>query len=116
MNKKVAVILLLMIILLVQVIYLITGTTLAYFNEDEQEVEETEIILNEDEIETYNLINEYRKQNGLDKLGYSTELQEVAKIKAEDLLNSNEFAHESKKYGLTNLSNNAYGLWSKNNG
>lgn len=58
-----------------------------------------EVTLNEEEQETLNLINEYRKQNGLKELKPFSELQEVAKLKAEDLVNNKYFAHNSETLG-----------------
>ena len=52
-----------------------------------------------EEIELLKLINEQRKQNGLSELKFDVELQKVAKIKAEDLVNNNYFSHNSPTYG-----------------
>lgn len=102
MQLRKFVFLLLMIILLVQVIYLIKYVSLAYFNDEASlDVQETEIILNEDEIEVFELINNYRKENKLKKLQISKELQQIAKIKANDLLYSEQFSHISPNFGST---------------
>ena len=61
------------------------------------ELEET--ILSEEEQKTLDLINEYRKQNGLKELKPYFELQEVAKLKAEDLVNNKYFSHISPTLG-----------------
>lgn len=52
-----------------------------------------------DEKEVLNLINNQRAQNGLKPLEIDYELQRVAKIKAQDMVENNYFAHESPIYG-----------------
>lgn len=63
------------------------------------EIEQEETILSQEEQETLDLINEYREQNGITKLKPIANLQKVAKLKAEDLVNNNYFAHNSPKLG-----------------
>lgn len=65
----------------------------------EIEMKQEEVILSQEEQETLDLINEYREQNGLTKLKPIANLQKVAKLKAEDLVNNNYFAHNSPKLG-----------------
>ena len=102
MRKKQILFLLLMIGLLVQIFYISGYAVFAYWNEEKATgAKSTEIILNEDEIEAIELVNAYRVQNGLSKLKISSELQEVARIKAEDLVESEYFSHDSLKYGKT---------------
>ena len=55
--------------------------------------------LNSDEQEVFNLINKQRKNNGLDELKIDEEVQKVARIKANDMINSNYFSHNSPTYG-----------------
>ena len=55
--------------------------------------------LTADELETFNLINQERNKNGLSSLKIDSEVQRVARIKAQDLVNNNYFAHESPTYG-----------------
>ena len=55
--------------------------------------------LTADELETFNLINQERNKNGLSSLKIDAEVQRVARIKAQDLVNNNYFAHESPTYG-----------------
>ena len=55
--------------------------------------------LTTDELETFNLINQERNKNGLSSLKIDSEVQRVARIKAQDLVNNNYFAHESPTYG-----------------
>lgn len=52
-----------------------------------------------DEREVFNLINQQRTNNGLNALKEDNELQRVAKIKAEDMVNNNYFSHNSPTYG-----------------
>ena len=102
MKTKRVIFLLLMIGIFVQIFYLGTYAVLAYNgNEIGTKIEGTQDILNEDETIIYNFINEYRKQKGLQSLQVSKELQEVAEIKARDLLVAEEFSHTSKVYGST---------------
>lgn len=55
--------------------------------------------LTEREQRTLDLINEYRKENGLAELKTYDKLQEVAKLKAEDLVNNEYFSHNSETLG-----------------
>lgn len=55
--------------------------------------------LTADELETFNLINQERNKNGLASLKIDSEVQRVARIKAQDLVDNNYFAHESPTYG-----------------
>ena len=55
--------------------------------------------LTNEEKEVLDLINEERKEYGLDELVPCEELQRVAKIKAEDLVNNDYFSHTSPTYG-----------------
>lgn len=55
--------------------------------------------MNNDELEVFNLINKQRTANGLSELKSDSELQRVAKIKAQDMLSNNYFSHNSPTYG-----------------
>lgn len=55
--------------------------------------------LTSDELETFNLINQQRANNGLSELKIDNELQRVARIKAEDMVSNNYFDHNSPTYG-----------------
>ena len=55
--------------------------------------------LNSNEKEVFNLINQQRKNQGLSELKIDNETQRVARIKAQDMVNNNYFAHESPTYG-----------------
>ena len=52
-----------------------------------------------DEKEVFNLINKQRTNNGLSALKVDNEVQRVAKIKAQDMVNNNYFSHTSPTYG-----------------
>ncbi|MBQ9314081.1 MAG: SH3 domain-containing protein [Clostridia bacterium] len=52
-----------------------------------------------EEQELLRLINEQRAAYGLSPLKFDAELQKVAKIKAQDLVNKNYFSHNSPTYG-----------------
>ena len=55
--------------------------------------------MNSDEKEVFNLINKQRTNNGLSALKVDSEVQSVARIKAQDMVNSNYFSHASPTYG-----------------
>ena len=55
--------------------------------------------LTSDELDTFNLINQQRANNGLSALKIDNELQRVARIKAQDMVNNNYFDHNSPTYG-----------------
>lgn len=55
--------------------------------------------LTSDELEVFNLINQQRANNGLPALKIDSEVQRVARIKAQDLVDNNYFAHNSPTYG-----------------
>ena len=60
---------------------------------------QTTSALTEDEQEVFNLINEKRKANGLSPLVMDDELQNVARVKAQDMVDNNYFSHNSPTYG-----------------
>ena len=55
--------------------------------------------LSSDEKEVFDLINSKRTSNGLQALKIDYEVQRVARIKAQDMVDNNYFAHESPTYG-----------------
>lgn len=55
--------------------------------------------LSNDEKEVFDLINKQRINNGLAVLKVDNEVQRVAKIKAQDMVNNNYFSHNSPTYG-----------------
>lgn len=58
-------------------------------------------VLTAEEQEVLNLINEQRRQYGLSELKAYGELQRVAKLKAQDLVNNKYFSHTSPTFGTT---------------
>ena len=56
-------------------------------------------VLSEDEKEVFNLINLQRTNAGLSALVINDELQNVARIKARDMVQNNYFSHTSPTYG-----------------
>lgn len=59
----------------------------------------TSTTLTADEQEILNLVNNARKEAGLSELKADTELMRVAKIKSQDMVDNNYFAHNSPIYG-----------------
>ncbi len=59
----------------------------------------TTTAMNSDEKEVFDLINKQRTNNGLSALKEDAEVQKVARIKAQDMVSNNYFAHESPTYG-----------------
>lgn len=55
--------------------------------------------LTADELEVFNLINAQRTKNGLSALKIDSEVQNVARIKAKDMVDNNYFSHNSPIYG-----------------
>lgn len=55
--------------------------------------------LTADEQEVFNLINQQRANNGLPVLKIDSEVQRVARIKAQDMVDNNYFSHTSPTYG-----------------
>lgn len=60
------------------------------------------IELTQEETEFLNLINENRKNNGLSELKIDNEIQNVARLKAQDLVRNEYFSHKSPSYGTIN--------------
>lgn len=55
--------------------------------------------MNVDEKEIFDLINQERIKNGLQALKIDDEVQKVARIKVQDMVDSNYFSHNSPTYG-----------------
>lgn len=55
--------------------------------------------LSEEERQILELINQYRLQNGLDELKIISKLQDVAYLKADDLVENEYFSHTSETLG-----------------
>ena len=65
----------------------------------EKSLEENIVNLTREEQETLNLINQYRKIMGLNELKPLLELQEISKLKAEDIVENEYFSHTSPYLG-----------------
>lgn len=99
-NKKIVTLFIFAVFILLQGISLATS---AVDKLDEEKiadiiVEDTEY-LSYEEKETLDLINEYRRENGLSDLKPIAKLQNIAKLKAEDLIDNEYFAHNSNVLG-----------------
>lgn len=55
--------------------------------------------LSANELEVFNLINQQRTNQGLSALKIDNEVQNVARIKAQDMVSNNYFSHTSPTYG-----------------
>lgn len=55
--------------------------------------------MNSDEKEVFDLINKQRTKNGLPDLQNDSEVQRIARIKAQDMVDNNYFSHNSPTYG-----------------
>ena len=72
--------------------------------------------LSADELEVFNLINTQRSNNGLSALKIDSEIQNVARIKAKDMVNNNYFSHNSPTYGSPFDMLKSYGISYKSAG
>ena len=87
-------------------IYPNTGTGTGLNNSDSNNNTTNTTNLTSDEWEVFNLINQQRSQNGLSPLKIDYEVQRVARIKAQDMVNNNYFSHTSPTYGSPFMLNN----------
>lgn len=65
----------------------------------ENQVSQTTSLMTADEKEVFNLVNQQRTNNGLQALKVDEEVQRVARIKAQDMVDRNYFSHTSPTYG-----------------
>ena len=72
--------------------------------------------LTQDELETFNLVNQQRTNNGLSALKIDNEVQRVARIKAQDLIDNNYFDHNSPTYGTPFQMLKSFGITYKSAG
>lgn len=68
-------------------------------NNNNNNTPNTSTTLTQDEKEVFNLINQERTKQGLSALKIDNELQKVARIKAQDMVDKNYFDHNSPTYG-----------------
>lgn len=104
--KKINISLVFLAIVIIEIMLANIFTGMSFAVSEEKSRKEYEIsvgvnnaILTEDELNTLELINEYRKENGLNDLKPLSSLQNVARIKAEDLVNNEYFSHISERLG-----------------
>lgn len=83
----------------VKPIYANSSGNTGYSNNTQNSTNTAYESLSSDEKEVFDLINKQRSNNGLKALEIDYEVQRVAKIKAQDMVNNNYFAHESPIYG-----------------
>ena len=62
-------------------------------------IDSSDTNLTTDELEVLNLINKQRTNNGLSALKIDSEVQNVARVKAQDMVDNNYFSHNSPTYG-----------------
>lgn len=77
----------------------IETSTLQVYTEDTTETTTTSQINSGYSTQVLNLVNKYRKENGLKELTLNSDLSNVAQIKAEDMQTNNYFSHTSPTYG-----------------
>lgn len=102
-KRGIAIFFIFVIFILVESISLATYQTTITKEEEKiisiEKMIEKHAILSEEEKETLELINEYRKENGLTELKALDKLQSNAKLKAEDIVNNEYFSHNSPNLG-----------------
>lgn len=89
---KIGILIIFVVVILIESISFATYQTKSNINEEVA-------LLTQEEQETLKLINEYRVQNNLKELKPIAKLQEVAKLKAKDLVENNYFSHTSQNLG-----------------
>lgn len=98
-TRKIVTLFIFVILILIETISL--GMYQESINKKErmQSIVSIEAELTDEEEETLRLINEYRRENGLKELKAVSKLQEVAKLKANDLVQNEYFSHTSENLG-----------------
>lgn len=105
-RNKIGILIIFVIVILIESISFATYQTITLedvknntIKEMKANIEKEKVFLTEEEQETLNFINEYRRKNGLEKLQPFSKLQEVSKIKAKDLVEYEYFSHTSNQLG-----------------
>ena len=83
----------------IKAIYPNTGSQNTTRSVKEAQPEEVGVVLTADEKETIDLVNAKRTEAGLPALVVDEELQNVARVKAKDMVDNNYFSHTSPTYG-----------------
>ncbi len=78
--------------------------------------DQTNSLLSVDEQAVLDLINSKRQENGLDPLEIDEELQNVARLKAQDMVDNNYFSHTSPTYGTPFEMIKSFGISYKTSG
>ena len=76
-----------------------TGSTSQNISQNTEQSTQIATTMTVDEKEVFNLINQERANNGLSALKVDNEVQRVARIKAQDMVDNNYFSHNSPTYG-----------------
>ena len=76
-----------------------TGSTSQNISQNTEQSTQIATTMTVDEKEVFNLINQQRANNGLSALKVDNEVQRVARIKAQDMVDNNYFSHNSPTYG-----------------
>src|SRR5690554_1088162 len=71
------------------------------YSEEDKEAVATEpvVTLSEEEVQILELVNEVRKENDLPQLEIHSQLMQVARLKAQDMVDNGYFSHTSATYG-----------------
>lgn len=85
-----------------------TVQTLANNSDNSEYIDNLE--LTEEEYEFLNLVNSNRKNNGLEELKIDNAIQNVARLKAQDLERNEYFSHQSPTYGNINDMLTSFGI------
>ena len=68
-------------------------------DERDDEQRRTPAIRSSDEEYIFDMINKERRDRGIQELEYSSEISRVARMKSQDMVENNYFAHQSPTYG-----------------
>lgn len=102
-KRQIAILFIFVIFILIETISFATyQTTVQGEKEKKQSINEMvkqEAVLTQEEEQTLELINEYRKEHGLSELKTFEKLQYTAKLKAEDIVKNEYFSHTSSNLG-----------------
>lgn len=103
LKRKIIIVLIFVILILIETVSLAFYQTVTIEENNKKQAMEImtteEGVLTPEEQETLNLINDYRKQNGLEELKAISKLQQVAKLKAQDIVDYEYFSHTSPNLG-----------------
>lgn len=105
-KRKIGILFIFVIIILIESISFATYQTAVLGETDKKNMiekekirQQEEAILTPDEQKALDLVNEYRNSYGMEALKPLSSLQEVAKLKAKDLVENSYFSHTSYQLG-----------------